>query len=195
MKDISGWKFHHLTALYPTEKRDTKGFVIWHCQCDCGNEIDCSYNALMYTNLRSCGCKRKDHQQNLHESLTHIAGTSVDALKSTKTPKNNTTGVKACILSVENMWRKSFFRKNSTSSAPSIAWMTPPTPAKKAKRSSAARWWSSTTVGNRKRTPIPNGRRSIQFRSLWIGIMLTDSASTFYRNFPQNKNPAKGGCP
>lgn len=36
--DITGQRFGRLTAQYSTKKRDTKGFVIWHCRCDCGNE-------------------------------------------------------------------------------------------------------------------------------------------------------------
>ena len=35
--DITCRRFGRLTAQYSTKKRDTKGFVIWHCRCDCGN--------------------------------------------------------------------------------------------------------------------------------------------------------------
>ena len=35
--DICGERFGMLTAIAPTEKRDAKRFVIWHCKCDCGN--------------------------------------------------------------------------------------------------------------------------------------------------------------
>ena len=38
--DLSGKRFGRLTALFPTEKRDRKGSVYWHCRCDCGNETD-----------------------------------------------------------------------------------------------------------------------------------------------------------
>ncbi len=96
--DISGQKFERLTALYPTEKRDGKGSVIWHCRCDCGNEVEVSYNALMYTHIQSCGCRKKEHNQELGGYLTHIAGTSVDILKSKKIPTNNTTGTKGVYL-------------------------------------------------------------------------------------------------
>lgn len=41
--DITGQRFGRLTAQYSTKKRDAKGFVIWHCHCDCGNETDVSY--------------------------------------------------------------------------------------------------------------------------------------------------------
>ena len=92
--DITDQKFERLTALYPTEKRDSKGSVIWHCRCDCGNEVDVSYNSLRYTHIQSCGCKKKEHDQKLDGYLTHVAGTSVDILKSKKIPTNNTTGTK-----------------------------------------------------------------------------------------------------
>lgn len=90
--DITGQHFERLTALYPTERRDKKGSVVWHCRCACGNEIDIPYNNLVYTNVVSCGCRKKEHSSSLSEHLVHVAGTSVDMLKSTKIPVNNTTG-------------------------------------------------------------------------------------------------------
>lgn len=92
--DITGKRFNRLTALYPTNKRDAKGSVIWHCRCDCGNEVDYSYNELLYTNLKSCGCQKEEHDMALRTFLTHVDGTSIDALKSDRVPSNNTTGVK-----------------------------------------------------------------------------------------------------
>lgn len=92
--DVTGKKFGRLTALYPTENRDSKGSVIWHCRCDCGNEADVSYNSLMYTHIQSCGCRKKEHDKELGSFLTHVSGTSVDILKSKKIPTNNTTGTK-----------------------------------------------------------------------------------------------------
>ena len=96
--DISGKKFGRLTALYPTDQRDSRGYVIWHCRCDCGNEVDITYNALMYSHIQSCGCQRREKNQVLHTHLQQVDGTSVDLLKSTKIPKNNTTGVKGVYL-------------------------------------------------------------------------------------------------
>ena len=46
-RDLSGQKFGLLTAMYPTECRDHRGSVYWHCVCECGNEIDVSAGALM----------------------------------------------------------------------------------------------------------------------------------------------------
>jgi len=96
--DITGKKINSLTALYPLKERGPQGYVIWHCRCDCGREVDLSYNTLVYTNQRSCGCQKKEHDQKLKTFLTHVAGTSVDMLKSKKIPKDNTTGYKGVYL-------------------------------------------------------------------------------------------------
>lgn len=92
--DISGKRFERLKALYPTDKRSKKGSVIWHCICDCGSKLDLSYNDLVYSNLKSCGCKKREHEQSLNKYLTQVAGTSIDVLKSDKIPINNTSGTK-----------------------------------------------------------------------------------------------------
>jgi len=96
--DITGKKINSLTALYPLKERGPQGSVMWHCRCDCGREVDLSYNTLIYTNQRSCGCQKKEHDQKLKTFLTHVAGTSVDMLKSKKIPKDNTTGYKGVYL-------------------------------------------------------------------------------------------------
>lgn len=93
-KDITGQRFGRLVALFPSRRYDKSGSVIWHCRCDCGTEIDVSYNALAYTNQKSCGCQKKEHDQKLKTYLTHVAGTSVEMLKSKKVPTDNTTGYK-----------------------------------------------------------------------------------------------------
>ncbi len=92
--DITGRRFRHLVALYPTQRRTEAGSVIWHCRCDCGNEKDISYNELMYSNSQSCGCQKLENNQKLQEHLIHVAGTSVDMLKSKKVPSNSSTGIR-----------------------------------------------------------------------------------------------------
>ena len=55
--DITGRRFGQLMALHPTEKRDKKGSVIWHCHCDCGRDVDVPYNSMVYANQVAVRCK------------------------------------------------------------------------------------------------------------------------------------------
>lgn len=96
--DITGQRFERLVALYPSRRYDKSGSVIWHCRCDCENEVDVSYNSLMYANQKSCGCQKKEHDRKLQTFLTHVAGTSIDMLKSKKVPTDNTTGYRGVYL-------------------------------------------------------------------------------------------------
>jgi len=94
--DITGQRFHALTALYRI--KNPSGDSVWHCRCDCGNEVDIPYNELVYTNRQSCGCRKKAHDAQLSALLTHVDGTSIDMLRSSRIPRNNTTGVKGVYL-------------------------------------------------------------------------------------------------
>lgn len=109
--DITGQQFDRLTALYPTKKRGNGGSVIWHCRCACKKEIDVSYNDLVYSNLRSCGCQKKEHDQKLRTFLVHVDGTSVDMLKSKKIPTDNTTGYRGVYLVRGKYMAKIVFQK------------------------------------------------------------------------------------
>ena len=111
--DITGQKFRKLTALYPTEQRTEKGDDIWHCRCDCGTETDVSYNSLMYSSMQSCGCQKKENDQNLKNQLTRVAGTSVDLVKSRRLPKDNTTGCKGVYRIRGKYVAKIYFQKKA----------------------------------------------------------------------------------
>ena len=111
--DITGKKFGRLTAMYPTAGRDSKGSVVWHCMCDCGNEVDVSYNDLLYTNRKSCGCQKRENDRILKERIIHVSGTSVDALKSKKVPVNNTTGIRGVYLIRGKYVAKIVFQKKA----------------------------------------------------------------------------------
>ncbi len=57
-RDISGQRFHKLVALYPTPMRKYH-YVVWHCRCDCGNEIDVPRNCLVQGHTTTCGHWRR----------------------------------------------------------------------------------------------------------------------------------------
>lgn len=109
--DIAGQSFGRLTALEPTDKRDMSGGAVWRCRCACGTEAEVSYNNLVYGNVKSCGCKKREHDKALSGFLTHVDGTSVDMLRSKKIPKNNTTGVKGVYLIKGKYVAKIVFQK------------------------------------------------------------------------------------
>lgn len=90
--NITGRKFGRLTVLFPTEKRDHIGSVYWHCRCECGNELDVTQSNLVYGNYRSCGCLKKELQQNVQSQLHILDGTCVEWLKSRKYRSDNTSG-------------------------------------------------------------------------------------------------------
>ncbi len=90
--DITGRRFGRLTALYPTEKRDRRGSVYWHCRCDCGNETDVTETHLVHGNYRSCGCLNLENQQKISEKLHHIDGTCVEILEKRKHRNDNKSG-------------------------------------------------------------------------------------------------------
>lgn len=90
--DISGRRFGHLTALYPTDRRDPRQSVLWHCRCDCGNESDIAYRNLVYGNYQSCGCLQEENQQKISTRLHHVDGTCVEWLEKRKNRRDNTSG-------------------------------------------------------------------------------------------------------
>ena len=59
--DISGQRYGYLTVLYDSGKRKTKKRkIIWHCKCDCGNEVDVDKFYLTRSkSIPSCGCMSK----------------------------------------------------------------------------------------------------------------------------------------
>ncbi len=109
--DITGQRFYRLTAEYMLSDRDGSGSVMWHCRCDCGNEIDVSYNNLVYCGIKSCGCRKKEHDQALGGFLTHVGGTSLDVIQSQKLPRDNTTGYKGVYLVRGKYLAKIVFQK------------------------------------------------------------------------------------
>ena len=90
--DLTGQRFGRLVALYPTEKRDSKGSVYWHCKCDCGNAADVSEAELRHGNYRSCGCLKAENQKKIADKLHRIDGTCVEILEKRKYRKDNSSG-------------------------------------------------------------------------------------------------------
>lgn len=70
--DITGQKFGKLTALYPTGESTNDGRAIWHCKCDCGNEIDTTGKMLRTGHKVSCGCSNSKGEVKLEQILQQL---------------------------------------------------------------------------------------------------------------------------
>ena len=101
-RDLSGQKFGLLTAVYPTERRDHRGSVYWHCVCECGNEIDVAAGALLDGNNKSCGCLKDKNQKQIAQRRHLVDGTCVEVLEKRKKRRDNESG-----------FRGVFYLKNS----------------------------------------------------------------------------------
>ena len=63
-------KYGFLTTIAKTEERK-KEYVVWKCQCDCGNTTFVTSRQLVRNAHISCGCKKADAKNGSHaENLT-----------------------------------------------------------------------------------------------------------------------------
>ena len=100
-KDITGKRFGMLTAVKPTEKRDSKRVVIWECVCDCGNVCEKSVRHLGVDTV-SCGCIKKTSSAK-NGKIGAVENTKLGNLNE-KLSKNNVSGVKG-VCRFKDMWR------------------------------------------------------------------------------------------
>lgn len=91
-KDLTGQRFGRLVAEYPTDRRDRKGSVYWHCRCDCGNTVEVPADKLVQGECRSCGCLKEENHRKLTERLHHIDGTCVEFLEKRRHRSDNSSG-------------------------------------------------------------------------------------------------------
>lgn len=90
--DLTGRRFGRLTAIEPTERRDRKGSVYWHCQCDCGNEAEVTEGSLVQGKSLSCGCLKRENQKEIAGKLQRVDGTCIEILEKRKYRRDNTSG-------------------------------------------------------------------------------------------------------
>lgn len=69
--NLTNKRFGKLTALYDTGIRKNRS-VIWHCRCDCGNEIDVNQVDLQRQHTQSCGCMKSCGEQKIQEVLCSL---------------------------------------------------------------------------------------------------------------------------
>ena len=104
MLDLYGKRFGRLLPVRVTNKRDSKGSVIWECLCDCGNKVEVSADCLVHGNTVSCGCKKREIQNSVREYLTFVDGTCVEWLRSRKHRIDNTSGFRGVNKTANGKW-------------------------------------------------------------------------------------------
>ena len=105
--NLTGQKFGRLTALFPTEKRNSNGSVCWLCRCDCGQEVEVPAEGLMYGNNKSCGCLKEQMRKNMNDQFHRIDKTCVEWLEKRKGRSDNTSGCKGVSLLKSGRYRVS----------------------------------------------------------------------------------------
>ena len=80
--DLTGQRFNRLTVLYRngTYYNHVGGKkTVWHCRCDCGNELDVNGDDLKTGNTKSCGClnserqrERKPNKYTINQELKYV---------------------------------------------------------------------------------------------------------------------------
>lgn len=72
-KDLTNQRFGTLVVLYPlNERAELSGNYIWHCKCDCGNEIDVIGSRLTGGYTTSCGCLYQRRKSQYSEKIKQI---------------------------------------------------------------------------------------------------------------------------
>lgn len=82
LQDLTGKKYGKLIVMYQSENHISKNGnkrVVWHCKCDCGNEVDVMALNLTRRHTTSCGCARVDGRKRISRDITgqrfgHLVG-------------------------------------------------------------------------------------------------------------------------
>jgi len=89
-KDITGFRYHMVTAIEPTIKRSADGSIVWIMECDCGKRFERS--AGLFRKSKSCGCLMKNNSgQRKQKDLTGYKSPTSIALRPTDKRKHTYT--------------------------------------------------------------------------------------------------------
>lgn len=104
-EDLTGKKFNRLTVLC-LGKRNSCNQLQWKCKCECGNIILATTTYLKTGHTKSCSCYNKESaskrlkdkkfieaKNNYRKNNFLKDGTSLALIQSSKTRKNNSSGV------------------------------------------------------------------------------------------------------
>ena len=123
-EDLTGKKFNRLTVLGLGE-RNPCNQLQWKCKCECGNIILATTTYLKTGHTKSCGCYNKESaskrlkdkkfieaKNNYRKNNFLKDGTSLALIQSSKTRKNNSSGVTGIYLDKQlNKYRARIYFK------------------------------------------------------------------------------------
>lgn len=58
--NITNYRFGMLVAIRATANRDSRGYILWLCRCNCGKTKLASTTCLQKGSTQSCGCRKGD---------------------------------------------------------------------------------------------------------------------------------------
>lgn len=80
-RDLTGQQFGRLTVLYRLVGKTRYQKAIWHCRCDCGNEVDVYSGSLVRGQTQSCGCWNREQSAKMHDHMHYQDDTCVERLE------------------------------------------------------------------------------------------------------------------
>lgn len=100
INDLRNKRFGKLIVLYRSKDHESKNGnkrVVWHCKCDCGNEIDVMALNLTRNHTTSCGCARMDSiNKNIIKDITGQRFGNLVGIKRVKNIKGKTKWLFKC---------------------------------------------------------------------------------------------------
>lgn len=89
IKDLTGQRFGRLTVVGKTDKTYQNN-TVWHCVCDCGNEIDVMGRSLTSGNTKSCGCLNHEPKKIPPDAMDNTRASSLNKTEYS----TNTSGIR-----------------------------------------------------------------------------------------------------
>lgn len=94
IKDLTGRRFGRLKVLSKTAQRKN-GHLVWHCRCDCGNEVEVVSSYLLSGETLSCGCLKEyleGYQLRDAYEAKRVNGVAMQLFKGKEPRKDSSTG-------------------------------------------------------------------------------------------------------
>ncbi len=102
--DLTGQRFGRLTVIGRAQKEPNK--LLWHCRCDCGNEVDVCGASLIRGLTLSCGCWKREQSAKLHEHMHYQDNTCLERLQRVQTDaRENKAGFRGLFLTKSGLYR------------------------------------------------------------------------------------------